>query len=94
MLPKAEASGPGVVAGEVERDSDEPGSDGAIFAEAGASGPGVEEGLLSEGFGGVAVAQVGEQEAEDAGLIESDDGVEVVERGGASVGKAIMGSTC
>ena len=83
VLPEAEAAGAGVVAGQVEGDADEPGGDGAVFAEAGAGGPGAQEGLLGEGFGGVAVVQLGEQEAEDARLVEGDDGFEVVERRGA-----------
>ncbi len=83
VLPEAEAAGAGVVAGEVEGDADEPGGDGAVGAEGGAGGPGAEEGLLGEGLGGVAVAEGGEEEAEDAGLVEGDDLGEVVERGGA-----------
>ena len=84
VLPEAEAAGAGVVAGQVEGDADEPGSDGAVLAEAGAGGPGAQEGFLGEGLGGVAVVQGGEQEAEDARLVEGDDGLEVVERRGAS----------
>jgi hypothetical protein len=40
---------------------------------------------LGERLGGVAIAQGGEQEAEDARLVESDHGFEVVERSGARV---------
>ena len=86
VFPEAETAGAGVIAGEIEGDADEPGGDGAVLAEAGPGGPGAEEGLLGEGFGGVAVAELCQQEAEDAGLVESDDGCEVVERGGAGVG--------
>ena len=75
-----------VVTGEVEGNPDEPGGDGTVGAEAGAGGPGAEEGLLGEGLGGVAVAQRDQQEAEDARAVEGDDGCEVVERGGARVG--------
>jgi hypothetical protein len=35
VLPEAEAAGAGVVAGEVEGNADEPGWEGAVFAEAG-----------------------------------------------------------
>lgn len=92
VFPEAEAAGAGVVAGEVEGDAEEPGCHGAIFAEAGAGSPGAEEGLLGESLSGVAVAQGGEQKTEDAGLVEGDDIVEVVERGGASVDRE--GKTC
>jgi hypothetical protein len=57
----------------------------AVGAEGGAGGPGAQEGLLGEGLGGVAVAQGGEEEAEDARLVEGDDAGEVVERGGAGL---------
>jgi hypothetical protein len=69
VFPEAEAAGAGVVAGEVEGDADEPGGDGAVGTEAGAGGPGAEEGFLGEGLGGVAVAEGGEEEAVDAGLV-------------------------
>ncbi len=66
FLPEAEAIGPGVIAHEVERDAGEPGSGGAIAAELVACGPSANEGVLRERFGEVAVAERGEQEAEDA----------------------------
>lgn len=86
VLPEAETSGAGVVACEIEGNADEPGGDGTVLAEGGAGVPGAEEGLLGESFGGVAVVEGGKEETEDAGLVEGDDGVQVVERRGACSG--------
>ena len=55
-LPEAEALGTGVVAEEVDGNAHEPGGDGALIAEAGAGGPGTQEGVLGDGVGGVGVA--------------------------------------
>ena len=75
LLPETKAVGAGMVAQEVERDAHQPGVDGGVAAEAGAGGPGAQEGVLGEGEGEVAIAQGGEQEAEDARLVEGDDGL-------------------
>ncbi len=60
VLPESETACAGVITGEVEGDSDQPGSDGTVFAEAGSRGPCVEEGLLGKRFGCVAITQVGQ----------------------------------
>ena len=91
-LPEAEAFGAGVVADEIEGEPHEPGGDGTVGAEAGAGGPGAEEGLLGEGLGEVAVADGGEEETEDALLVEGDDGGEVVEWGGRGLVRCV--ETC
>ena len=94
-LPEAEAIGAGVVAEEVDGKAHEPGGDGTVAAEGSAGGPGTEEGVLGERLGDVAVADGEEQEAEDALLVEGDDGFEVVEHtrdaGSGRVGEAGVG---
>ena len=77
--PEAEALGAGVVADKVEGDAGEPGCGGALAAKVAAGGPGAEEGLLGEGFGGVAIAERGEEKAEDAWAVESVEGIDVRE---------------
>ncbi len=66
FFPEAEAVGAGVVADEVEGDAGEPGGGGAVAAELVSGRPRADEGVLRQRFGEVAVAQRGEQEAEDA----------------------------
>ena len=78
-LPEAEAVGAGVVAEEVDGDAHEPGGDGAVAAEGGAGSPGTEEGVLGERLSDVAIAHGEQEEAEDALLVEGDDGFQVVE---------------
>ena len=85
VLPEAEAAGAGMVAGQIEGDADEPGAEGAVLAEGGACGPGAEKGFLGEGLGGIAVAESGQKEAEDARLVESNDVVEIVKGRGAGI---------
>ena len=82
LAPKAEAVGAGVVADEIERDAGEPGGFRAVAAELGAGRPGAQEGLLGEGFGGVAVAQRGQQEAEDALRVEGVQALDGCQGGG------------
>ena len=78
-FPEAKALGAGVVAKKIEGDAHEPGGDGTVFAERGTVAPGAKKSLLGEGLGDVAVAGGGEEEAEDALLVEGYDGAQVVE---------------
>jgi len=91
-LPEAKALGTGVVADEIEGEPHEPGGDGTVGAEAGAGGPGAEEGFLCEGLGEIGVADGGEKKAVDALLVESDDGGQVVEWGGRGLVRCVEGA--
>ena len=82
VTPEAETVGAGVVAEEVEGDAGEPGVRGAVAAELGAGRPGAEEGFLGEGFGEVAVAGGGEEEPQDARVVEGVEGFQSRQGGG------------
>ena len=91
VAPEAEAVGAGVIAQQVEGDAGEPGGGGTVAAELVACGPGAQEGLLGEGFGGVAIAGGGEQETEDAltvQLVQNLDGGEA-RRGSFLLGQSL-----
>jgi len=78
-LPEAEGLGACVRAEKVEGDASDPGGDAAVAAEGAASAPDVEEGVLREGEGEIAVAAGEKQEAEDAWLVECVETGDIVE---------------
>jgi len=78
-LPEAEGFGAGVRAEKVESDAGDPGSGAAVAAEGAASTPDIEEGVLRQGEGEVAVAAGEKQEAEDSGFVERVEAGDVVE---------------
>ena len=78
-FPEAEGLGAGVRAEKIEGDAGDPGGDAAFAAEGTASAPDVEEGVLGEGEGEVAVAGGEKEKAEDTRFVESVEAGDVVE---------------